>query len=734
MGSRTLRVVRLLAALGPLASSAPSLAAPGDNAVGVNAHIGIAPMVDAAVELGVPWLRFDGNWRDLEPADGQYAWAALDSWVDRARAAGVNVYLTLAYTPAWVPRHGDTDGDPGNDVPNASTEWVRFVDRAVRRYRARGVTHFGLWNEPNLDHFFEGSIEEYGTLIAVPGAAAVRAACADCTVLGPDLAHVGDVDVQLERLLRHIPLATYDILAHHIYGGFPETGTQVWDGDRFFNALDQQRFPFTRRSLRQVLDAVGWTGEVWITETGYRADPAGDAQREQNQAIYVRRVIEEMLARAWYTNTFFYEMIDCRPFQPACDIDGFGLLRSTGTTDLGTASFPADFRQKPAFLELKQQILAHPQLSGLAPPPACGNGRDDDGDGRVDALDRGCADAVDVDESDDPPRLRLVARGLAAEPTLDGVLDERGASPWLSLGPDRWAGTEPLSGPADLSVRVTAGWTGAGLWLGLEVDDDVADNDRPDPELWQGDSVQLAFDLARNLGDAYDATDDHEINVALARGAARVFRFHGPAGAPTGTRAAVVRRGATTVYEILIPAADLGRRGVGAGNRFGFSFLVNDADGAGRTGWIEWTPGIGRGKAPYWFGELELTAAGPIPDAGTPPDAGPGPVDAGPPIDAGAPADAAVDAGAALDAGTTPDAAPPLDAGTPGTDASAANDAGAADAGSSPADAGATTEPGGTGADGGCGCAANRPTRGAPAEAWAVALALLGLALRRRGK
>src|SRR5690606_4597289 len=40
--------------------------------------------------------------------------------------------------------------------------------------------------------------------------------------------------------------------------------------------------------------------------------------------------------------------------------------------------------------------------------------------------------------------------------------------------------------------------------------------------------------------------------------------------------------------------------------RIRFSFLVNEADGAGRLGWLELTPGIGQTKAPIHFAEILL--------------------------------------------------------------------------------------------------------------------------------
>jgi hypothetical protein len=60
------------------------------------------------------------------------------------------------------------------------------------------------------------------------------------------------------------------------------------------------------------------------------------------------------------------------------------------------------------------------------------------------------------------------------------------------------------------------------------------------------------------------------------------------------------------VYEIRIPAAELGADPLAEGREMGFTMLVNDADGEGREGWVEWTPGIGAFKEPDSFGMIRL--------------------------------------------------------------------------------------------------------------------------------
>ncbi len=646
----------------------------GDENLGLNAHVPSNDLLDMARDVGVGWIRVDANWNDMNPARGMYQWTEMDRVVDEARTRGLRVYMTAAYTPMWVPRvaRARTDTYPGNDEPLGSTEWTDFVTQLVTHYRARAVTHYGIWNEANLGGFWESGagMDAWIDKILIPGAAAVRAACTDCLVLGPDLAHVGAYDTMLDRVLSRAA-TSIDILTHHIYNGWPETGTTIFSGDNFLQALETRRFSFTRPALREVLDAHMWTREVWITETGYRARP-GDAIEEGRQATYVRRVMEEQLSRAWWTNSFFYEITDCGVDDPACPIDGFGITRPTRAISMGPRMFPRDYRLKPAYDTIRGFITAHPEIVMRRPPSQCADGRDNDMDGRIDSTDRGCLNGLDNDESDDPPRRRIDAiPAPTGGITVDGNLSEWTADGWVGLGAADWAGVVMYGGVTDLSARLAARWTTDTLYLALQVDDDRQTNNQMDDTLYLGDSVQIAFDLARNYGDAYDRTDDHELNFALARSAPRGFRFVGPAAATTGWTVAVTRVGARTNYEIRLPAAVIVPAMVRAGAVFGFSFLVNDndgqitIDGTGREGWLEFTRGIGVRKEPYYFGELHVIA-GPattdagalpdivgLPDNGTADDTGPGD-DAGVDMDSAIQDDAGVDARPSGDSATRP--------------------------------------------------------------------------------
>ena len=607
-------------------------AAFGDNAVGMNAHIPANSVIDLVADSGAKWIRVDNNWfQNTNPCSATIGWfAPLDAAVTYAVSKGLKVYMTLAYTPACAST-GNGDGMSNlNDVPMAAM-YGSYVRQAVAHYRAMGVTHFGLWNEANLEGFFEGTAAQYVANVVTPGLAAVTAGCSDagqsdCLSLGPDLAHVGDYDVFLEDTLNAMTTGglSFDILAHHSYNGFD---VAVWDGDSFLNALEQRRFTFTRRSLMDVLTDTGYavggvpTIEIWITETGYQASPATDTAEMAKQESHYMNVIDFQLARSWYTNTFFYEILDSGD-----TLDGFGCTRNDGV---------GGYMLKPAYLALKTRIANEPALNGSG-NTQCSDQTDNDGDTKIDLADPGCADGNDDDESDDPlpPQPKQLVSLPAPAITIDGDVSEWTSAVWQTVtSPEDFVSATNAPGDAaDLSARFASAWTGSTLYLAIEVTDDTHHNAEAAADMWMADSVQVAFDMGANGGMGYDLTDDFELGWARSNaGTVLAHRWHAPsaAGASTSTQA-VSRTGSTTTYEIAIPITDLGMTSVSEGGRFGFTVVVNDSDGAAREGFIEWTPGIGQFKRPSEYGVLAIYSM-------APPDAGPGGFDAGAGSDGGSP-------------------------------------------------------------------------------------------------
>ena len=330
----------------------------GRNAVGVNTHVPSPQILDFVKDLGAQWIRVDNNWfhHGRPCSDAIEFLPALDRAVNYAIQKGLYVYMTLSYTAACGSTGGNDDRD-FNDVP-AARLYANFARQAVRYYRRRGVRHFGLWNEPNSSGFFEGTADQYVDHVLIPGYAAVKSGCrdlglGDCSVLGPELAHVGDYHKFLERVLHRMQRASlvFDIFTHHMY---KTVATAPYEKESFVNALDDQRFSYTRPSFIDVLNKMGFAPDripvrqVWITETGYRARPPTDPAEMRRQANRYLEILNVQVARPWYTNTIFYEIVD-----PPSQAEGYGIMRydANGTHFL-----------KDAYLDLQDRLATDPRF------------------------------------------------------------------------------------------------------------------------------------------------------------------------------------------------------------------------------------------------------------------------------------------------------------------------------------------------------------------------------------
>lgn len=334
-----------------------ALAAVGAFSVGTNVHLPPADTLDLEVDLGAKWVRIDLNWDIVEPAEGQWSWDAVDAVVDAAKARGLRVYATLAYTPAWAST-GDRRGDgPSNDVPVAA-KYRAFVVAAVTRYQGK-VDVFGTWNEPNLTQFWEGSRDEWIAIAYQPCLEAVKQTCPTCVTAGPEVATISD---QYANFIQAgLAAAVPDVLSGHIYAGFPEDdATAGLTKDSFYNKLDAHRvIPGIYEgplSIRESAHAAGHDElPVWITETGAQAI-AGNATQLEAQRTFVQRVLDAEDARGWWAGTIFYEASEEHPGGMWPDIH-WGLALRTSDPD---ATPLDDFTRKPAWDYLKQRLAQSP--------------------------------------------------------------------------------------------------------------------------------------------------------------------------------------------------------------------------------------------------------------------------------------------------------------------------------------------------------------------------------------
>jgi hypothetical protein len=311
--------------LAPAARAGAAVSSP----FGVNIHAPqgaeLAADLDRVKAAGIGWVRIDFIWAVVEPSRGAYSWRDYDAIAAAARARGLQIYATLAYTPAWA-----TDGPELTGVPRDPDDWRRICQRAAHRYRGK-ITYWGLWNEPNLSQFWAGSRDQYIDVILKTGAAAIHAGNPAAKVGGPDLAHLVSGNADWYDWLRASLLEAggqLDFITHHIYdSGGNRNVTAKLAASTIFGGVPAL-WGIVPPSVREVLESTGWTDKpFWLTETGWESGQVG----EPRQAAYYSGLLGDWFTgrpgQTWVDKIFFYELKDSA--DPGSST--WGILRPDGS-------------------------------------------------------------------------------------------------------------------------------------------------------------------------------------------------------------------------------------------------------------------------------------------------------------------------------------------------------------------------------------------------------------------
>ncbi len=218
-----------------------------------------------------------------------------------------------------------------------------------------------------------------------------------------------------------------------------------------------------------------------------------------------------------------------------------------------------------------------------------------------------------------PPLPTYQAPRVLQPPCIDGRLDDWSRVEPVALGHEgdqvRMHG---YKGTADCSGRLYMGWDRQNLYVACEVIDDVHFQRCEDERLgqmWEQDSIQLGFDPGHDTKLARFDERDFEYGVALTARGARMFRWYAaggqlPEGRVDSCPMAVVRdeQAKCTVYEFAIPWHELLMDPLQT-RKVGFDIIINDNDGQGRKGWVQWTSGLGETKDPTNWAVVTLIDA-----------------------------------------------------------------------------------------------------------------------------
>ncbi|MEK5032288.1 S-layer homology domain-containing protein [Paenibacillus sp. FSL R7-0302] len=167
-------------------------------------------------------------------------------------------------------------------------------------------------------------------------------------------------------------------------------------------------------------------------------------------------------------------------------------------------------------------------------------------------------------------------------------------------------GVDDISGTAQLR------WDKDQLYLTADIRDDVFTHKASGINIWQNDSIQ--FSLAPGVPG--DSQSWYEYGISQTPEGPQIYRWLSMKGAATGvltTGTLKVTRdeqNKVTSYALALPWSEVSPVRPAAGEVLSFSMLVNDNDGAGRKGYIEWGSGIGGVKDPTLFRTFQLMNTG----------------------------------------------------------------------------------------------------------------------------
>jgi hypothetical protein len=218
-------------------------------------------MFRAAAGLGASTIRLDIALSGVFPtASGPPDWSGVDDYMALARRYHLRVLADLLATPAYMADCA-TPAQAALSYrcpPLSPSAWGR--DAGLIAAHTRGVIDdFEIINEPDNGEFFYGTAQQYAHILASSYRAIHAADPAAQVALG------GLMMVWTHAWLQAMlatpganAIRSFDIANIHVRGMAAQAGPSV-------------------AGWRRYLAHVGFDGPLWVTETGYPADPAWQA-------------------------------------------------------------------------------------------------------------------------------------------------------------------------------------------------------------------------------------------------------------------------------------------------------------------------------------------------------------------------------------------------------------------------------------------------------------------------
>ena len=299
--------------------------------------------LDAMAATGARWIALDFDWNSIQ-GDGpsSFRWdRSTDTVVRQARARGLRIIGTLAYSPPWARR--SVCANTSHCFPTDPAAFARFAGASAARYGPsstipdlrNSVRVWQIWNEPNHYPFVQPTVDIPGyTAMLKQSYSSIKTIDPGATVLAGATSPAGDDpngrEVAPVTFLRGIYAngggGYFDAFSHHPYT-FP------------YSPLDEapwNAFTQTKVLHQEMVEHGDGAKKIWATEAGAGTGTDAKAVSATRQAQLLRDYYTE-----WnggyrdFTGPLLWFTVRDSGTNPASVYENFGILSH-------------DFRAKPA--------------------------------------------------------------------------------------------------------------------------------------------------------------------------------------------------------------------------------------------------------------------------------------------------------------------------------------------------------------------------------------------------
>jgi hypothetical protein len=191
---------------------------------------------------------------------------------------------------------------------------------------------------------------------------------------------------------------------------------------------------------------------------------------------------------------------------------------------------------------------------------------------------------------------------------VNGSPDESSGVPHIDISTGTVKISKGYNGPDDLSGDIWVNWDEEKFYLTAKIKDDIHAATETNSNIWKNDSMQFAI----SSGVPGEAKEWYEYGISDTPLGPQIYRWLTPVGVPSGLvtngQLTVARdvNNNYTIYKLALPWKELAPVNPAVDHAVSLSIVVNDNDGNGREGYIEWGSGVGGAKDPGKFRAVEF--------------------------------------------------------------------------------------------------------------------------------